>query len=280
VIQELFQSLPDPTKALQQTKQFMFQSIISPKEHFVVRIKTIDGGELPGTIPILERQIGQIIVNQTGNKVQLSSPDTTFYGIVTQNAFHFGQLLAKTHRVNIAQNKPSTRPFFKPSSMNPLLARALANLLRIRPHMLVLDPFCGTGGMVLEAFNLGARIIAVELDTKTVAGAKQNLRHQGHVIKGDARLLPLRKIDCVLTDPPYGRSASTKGVPLPTLIKSFLSNITNQLPRKGLVCITFPKHFPFTSLLSTSEFDCLEEHSVYVHGSLTRRIYLLKRRSS
>ena len=278
VMQELYQSPHQIEKIINQTEQIAFRSMISPKDHFAVRIKAIDGAHSIGLTPTLESQIGKTIVDQTNNKVQLTKPDTTFYGIFTKGTFYFGVLLTKTQRDIIAQQKPSTRAFFKPSSMNPLLARVLANLLRIRPQTIIVDPFCGTGGLLLEAFDLGARIIAIELDTKTVAGAKQNLRRQGHVIKGDARQLPLRLIDGILTDPPYGRSASTKGVPLPELIKVFLSDAADRLLPNRLVCISFPMHFPFQRLLSTSKFDCLEEHSVFVHSSLTRRIYLLRRR--
>jgi tRNA (guanine10-N2)-dimethyltransferase len=277
VIQELLQAPLELEEMLTQTKSFPLFTTLSSKQRFAVRIKAIDGAHPFIAIPDLERRIGKIIVEQTGNKVSLDNPDITFYGIFTESVFYFGLLLAKTRRAKIAEQKPSTRPYFKPSSMNPLLARALANLLRVRSQSLILDPFGGTGGLLLEAHNLGAQIIAIELDTKTVAGAKKNLIPYGHVIKADARHLPLRYIAGILTDPPYGRSASTKGVPLPKLVKAFLQDAASILAQGSLLCITFPQHFPFKQNLPTQYFECLEDHTYFVHSSLTRRIYLLRR---
>ncbi len=45
--------------------------------------------------------------------------------------------------------------------MSPKLARCMVNLTGVKENDLVLDPFCGTGGILIEAGIMGARVIGV-----------------------------------------------------------------------------------------------------------------------
>lgn len=112
------------------------------------------------------------------------------------------------------------RPFFSPVSLEPKWARTLVNLARLRRGDLVVDPFCGTGGILLEAAAVGVRVAGSDLNPDMVDGTRQNLGHYGYepaaLFAADAseavaayRRHDAAPADAVVTDLPYGRSAST-----------------------------------------------------------------------
>ena len=76
---------------------------------------------------------------------------------------------------DFGSRKPTDRPFFQPGSMDPLLARAVANLAGARPDATVLDPMCGTGGVLVEAGLVGADVLGIDAQAKMAAGARENL---------------------------------------------------------------------------------------------------------
>jgi SAM-dependent methyltransferase len=85
-------------------------------------------------------------------------------------------------------------------------ARLLVNLAARRPAGVLLDPFAGAGGIVIEALGAGWRVISADVDP----AVRHGLAHQGaaHVV-ADARRLPLAdaSVDAVATEPPYDRGA-------------------------------------------------------------------------
>jgi len=98
-------------------------------------------------------------------------------------------------------------------SMSPRLAQVLLNLSGLRAGQTVLDPFCGSGMILAEAFIRSMRCLGLDAKTNRVRDARENLgwlvgsvRDKGFDIRvGDARDLPrmLRrsKVDAVVTEP-------------------------------------------------------------------------------
>jgi len=98
-------------------------------------------------------------------------------------------------------------------SMSPRLARVLLNLSGLKKGQTVLDPFCGSGTILAEAFISSMRCLGLDAKTNRVRDARENLRwlvgsvkDKGYDIRvGDARELPhmLRwsKVDAVVTEP-------------------------------------------------------------------------------
>ena len=98
-------------------------------------------------------------------------------------------------------------------SMSPRLARVLLNLSGLSESQTVLDPFCGSGTILAEAFIRSMRCLGLDAKTNRVRDARENLgwlvgtvRDKGYDIRvGDARELPrmLRrsKVDAVVTEP-------------------------------------------------------------------------------
>ncbi|MDG6899577.1 MAG: hypothetical protein JRM88_03335, partial [Nitrososphaerota archaeon] len=93
------------------------------------------------------------------------------------------------------------------------LARTLLNLSGLKPGQTVLDPFCGSGTVLVEALKQSLRCLGLDSRASRVLEARENLRwaiggvtDMGFdVRKGDARELPriLRgtKVDAIVTEP-------------------------------------------------------------------------------
>jgi len=175
-----------------------------------------------------ERELGGVLVD-AGFDVDLDDPDHELRALFSaapraaENASGersepratgscFLAWLAAESVRDYGDRKPTDRPFFQPGSMDPLLARAVCNLAGVEPGDRVLDPMCGTGGVLVEAGLLGARPVGTDAQSKMVAGARQNLDHfleSFDVARADATSLPLREnaVAAAVFDAPYGRQS-------------------------------------------------------------------------
>jgi tRNA G10 N-methylase Trm11 len=94
------------------------------------------------------------------------------------------------------------------------LARTMINLARPGRGGRLLDPFCGTGTVLMEAFNDHLAVYGVDKDEVNVKGCITNLKWCGfssssyHVVRGDSlelgSLFRGLRFDCVVTEPPMG----------------------------------------------------------------------------
>lgn len=85
-------------------------------------------------------------------------------------------------------------------------ARLLVNLTGVREGGLLLDPFAGIGGIVLEAQASRCRVLSMDIDPALRFGLEAfGARH----VVGDARALPYPdgSVSAVATEPPYDETA-------------------------------------------------------------------------
>ncbi|WP_323674212.1 THUMP domain-containing protein [Halorubellus sp. PRR65] len=158
---------------------------------------------------------------------------------------------------DFGDRRPTDRPFFQPGSMDPLLARAIANLAGARPGATVLDPMCGTGGVLVEAGLVGADVLGVDAQAKMAAGARENLAafldddgERGAAddagrptpgdwatMRGDATRLALRDdaVSGVVFDAPYGRQSKIETHGLDDLVAGALAESRRVADRCVLV---------------------------------------------
>jgi precorrin-6B methylase 2 len=106
--------------------------------------------------------------------------------------------------------KPAPRPEI---ALSPRLARTLLNLAGLKPGQTVLDPFCGSGTILIEAYGKSIRCLGLDSSSSRVQEARENLRWStGGIVdtrydvrKGDARdltrMLKGSKVDAVVTEP-------------------------------------------------------------------------------
>ena len=166
------------------------------------------------------------------------------------------------------------QPFFSPISLHPKLARALVNLSSIKKDETLLDPFCGTGGILLEAGLIGAKIIGSDIEDKMTEGCKKTLNF--YKIKnydlhcsdiGDIGSY-IDKVDAIVTDLPYGKSTTTRGEKIDNLyLRAFES--MSKLLKKGRKAVVGISNKDYLSI-GKKYFSLVEEHDFKVHRSLNR----------
>lgn len=245
---------------------------------FAVRAKRYQNAHPEMPLQDLERAIGRVLA-ETG-KVDLSAPATEVRVLVSEFA-HAGGLLARVDRTAFEARHVKHRPYFSPISLHPRYARALVNLARVRPGDRVVDPFSGTGGTALEAALVGARVFASDLDLRMVAGTEETLTHFGvraeAVEHRDVGELPefCPGADAIVTDPPYGRSATTEGEGIDALYERFFLAAREALRPGGRVALAVPhaRH-----LERGAQHLTLEDHHVMrVHRSLDRHFAVFRK---
>jgi len=280
---QFFESGDSVEEIMETAKEMTIASSLVFGKNFAVRVKRIQNYGAHIDKVDLERRLGTIIFNHLkqvnkGMKVKLENPDVTFYGVFTEKRFFFGLSLWKseTYSQRFDDRRGHKRTFFHPGTLEPRLARVLVNLSRVKENELFLDPFVGSGSILIEARLIGANIIGCDIQKRMVQGALVNLQQlhlSGNLICADARHLPLGdEIFAIATDPPYGRSSTTKGIELNTLIQSFLVSAANILQKRRYVCICSPTHIKLQTIANDLGFKTVELHKMRVHKSLSRTI--------
>lgn len=211
-------------------------------------------------------------------RVDLTNPNVEFR-VLLADEFLMGRVLHKVDRSGLEERKVTHRSFNLPISLHPKLARALVNLSRVPTGGVLLDPFTGTGGVLLEASHVGLRPVGADIRRAMVVGARKSLRPFGaeaELLAADAGQGPWRKgrIDGIATDPPYGRAASTRGEPPLRLYERAFSAFAEALPSGGYAAVVLPNEDAVQ--LGQQHLELIERHSVRVHRSLTRHFCVFR----
>jgi len=279
---ELFSCNAILAEILENMRSASLDGFIEHGESFAARVRRIRGAT-PNLIGVeLERKLGEVVLNKVKKtKVHLMAPQKTFFGILTDNRFIFGLKIAEISPKPFVERRPRKRPFFHPTAMSAKLARCMVNLAQPKKDDLLLDPFCGTASILAEAWFIGCHVLGFDVQLHMVKGGLQNLLYYGVKTGGiavaDARHLPVVRVDCVVTDPPYGRSASTLGWGTRQIVEDFLSSIKDMLPKGRRICMASPKSIGIGKIGKDLGFKHVESHFVYVHRSLTREIAVFEK---
>lgn len=168
---------------------------------------------------LVERRLGGVLTDH-GFAVDLDDPDHELRALFADGTCILGWLVTESVR-DFGPRKPTKKPFFKPGSMDPLLARALVNIAGARSGNLLVDPMCGTGGILVEAGLVEADVVGFDAQATMAHGAARNLAHyldgeadpEFATARSDATRLPLRDdaADAVVFDAPYGRQSKIEG---------------------------------------------------------------------
>jgi len=250
---ELFACQAEEATIMKTAENTDFKAVLNAGESFAVRIKRIKE-----------------------HAPQVSTVDKTFFGVLTNDRLVFGIKLTEIKPKTFSERRPRKKPFFHPSAMPSKLARCMVNLARAKSGELVLDPFCGTGSVMVEAALIGCRVLGFDVQRRMAVGCRKNLEHfsvepEGLVI-ADARKLPLTQINCLVTDPPYGRSATTMKSTTKQIVEGVLGSARSLLREGQRICIASPKTLNIARIGAELGYRHLESHFAYVHRTLTREI--------
>jgi tRNA (guanine10-N2)-dimethyltransferase len=271
ICKEIYRTSKPIQKTTEDVSKLRFQEYLKSDETFCVRITRVSNAVPAAITPQLEKELGEIIQNQTSSKVDLKTPDVLFRGVFAENNFFLGIQLYENPRWLFDKRKPSQRDYFMPTSMHPLLARSIVNLARPQEGSLFLDPFVGTGGILIEAEKIGCYCIGSDIKVEVIRGARKNVSEKTSLIIADGRNIPLRRIECISTDPPYGKNSAILGE-FDDVISRFIQEARRLLLPSRWVCFATDSNKGIKPLLSN--FKRIESFDYYVHKSLTRRIWV------
>ncbi|MGQ9542743.1 MAG: hypothetical protein ACUVTM_01450 [Candidatus Bathyarchaeia archaeon] len=270
----LFQTENNEEEIFRRALEIPFLNYLNSEERFIVRTIRLFGLSRHLNRKRIESKIGGLISSATpASKVDPVKFDKEFLGIIGTK-FLFGLVTSKSRRHGMVKHAPKARPALHPATIKPKLARCLVNLARAKPDEIFIDPFCGVGGILIEAAAIGCRVVGSDVDSEMVRGALMNLRHLEPygLLVSDARNLPYHEISSIATDPPYGRAASTFGLEQRVLIRNFLKEVKALLKPKGFLCMASPTGVDICKIGYEEGLDIVERHVMRVHKSLTREI--------
>jgi tRNA (guanine10-N2)-dimethyltransferase len=246
---------------------------------FKVRVRVSDASSWDGSPKRLEAKAGRLLQERTGSTVDLSSPSAEVRLVLAGRAFA-GLLGGSVDRSAMEGRAVRHRPFSHPISLHPKYARAMVNLARVPPGGRIADPFCGTGGILMEAALMDLSPWGGDIDPRMVQGSRRNLEGLGldaDLVESDvgdmARALEER-VDAVVTDPPYGRSTRTLGGGTEGVLDRLYSSAAEVLPEGGRLVVCLPSRDLLPG--EGSPFEVEAVHPMRVHKSLTRHVCVLR----
>jgi tRNA (guanine10-N2)-dimethyltransferase len=216
-----------------------------------------------------------------GGRIDLEHAGRRFWVRGDPESPEYFEEIAPVDREAVEHRRMPTLPFQRPVALAPRLARASANLARIRPGDRVVDPFLGTGALLAEAGLLGASLVGIDRDAEMVRGAVRNLRHFGleaeALVVGDSGEVTLpeagRPFDALLTDPPYGRASGTGGEAAQRVVERVIPRWAELVRPGGRVVLVLPGGYEPLD----APWVVRRRIPVRVHRSLTREFRVYER---
>ncbi len=230
--------------------------------------------------PELERELGGLVSRYC--TIRLDKPETEVRIVAEAGVFFLATKIMDVDRRAIDSRHVKHRAFFSPVSLSPRYARGLLNLCGVTRGKRVLDPFCGTGGIVIESVLLGADTAGSDIDPLMIEGTMKNLEQLGLASGCELRCMDVGRIgefgtfDAVVTDPPYGRSSFYNKEDIGKLYMRYLVAAERCLREGGTIGIVVPD----IKLLPEIEGLEIRVHIVQrVHKSLVRNYVVLGRQA-
>jgi len=234
-----------------------------PEGSFEIKAKVLEGDANPQEV---EEKLGELLLTEN-NSVDLENPEEILRVYITEHEYIIGRDMLDIDRSLFNRRKNQKRPFSSPVSLDPELARLLVNLSEVPAGGKLFDPFCGTGGILIEAGLCGVELFGADIQKEMVSGTRENLEEYG-VMRHDIREAGIeevqdvfdREFDVIVTDLPYGKASKSEGEPAEKFLEP-----APEMVDKTVFMYNEPE-------LGGKEAD----FEIYVHKNLTRYIYILK----
>lgn len=155
--------------------------------------------------------------------------------------------------LRIGEHALHRRPYHQqnlPGSLKPPVAAAMIQMADLQPGQVMIDPFCGTGTLVIEAALQGIVAVGGDILPQAVRGAQVDVpieAAQAALFRWDARRLPFvdSSVDGIVANLPWGKQV---GLPddLPALYRASFAEMRRVVMPGGVI------------VLLTSQPDLLE----------------------
>lgn len=244
-----------------------------PDGTFYVRLRDIDKCHSQ----LLEPELGDIL--DAKGRILFKDPDFKIR-VIHHGKWYLTRVIFERDKKTLEMRRAPLRPFFSPVSLHPKYAKFLVNVSRTREGETILDPFCGTGGILIEAGLLGRKTIGIDLSLNMVVGARLNLKYFGirNCTIHNADFLKMdfeERVDAIVTDMPYGKNTSIRDYKLEQLYEDSFKKFHQVLKDDGVcvVVLSSRDHLKFADGL----FEIISFLEVPQHRSLTRYFVSMKK---
>jgi tRNA G10 N-methylase Trm11 len=168
-------------------------------------------------------------------------------------------LASQSYDSSDAKSRDMKKPVRRESlAISPRLSKILINLSGAKPHGKLLDPFCGIGGILLEALVKKINVYGIDKDSKAIEGAKKNLswltenypiQTKYQVENNDSRKAPDLQFTAIATETPLGKllrkkPSENQAKQIIQNFESFIIPILTKLKKvkkpEAKIAITFP----------------------------------------
>ena len=248
-----------------------------PSGSFAIRTRKIGKEIVSLSSSSIEKGAGELIVSAYNN-VDLETPEHEIVVILAgleDRVLHknksdtlkpviiWGLRRKLPNKNKFESRNPIERPFFKPVSLDARLARLMISLSH-KPGWFpkkIIDPFCGTGGIAIEAIIQGIDILASDLDPVMVEGTHKNLvwsKGKGKYIVKKCSIDNIvelwgRQDDCAFVfDPPYGRNSWKSDNGLDIFLEALKA--AQSINPNGTICTMLPTVPEFMLEEKTSKY--------------------------
>ena len=218
---------------------------------------------------VLEPKLGSLIWKQLQKpKVNLENPKTKIVFIYHKNKIFILKQIKKLNHT-FEQRKAHRREALLPIAMHPRLACAMVNLLY--PAKTIYDPFCGTGGILIEAGLMGINTIGSDIDKRMINATKTNLKK--YKIKAKLKQADATKIKAkhIVAELPFGKNTKKQD-----LIKLYTAFLKNCKKNKSKLVVSFPNTINFKQIIKKTKYKIKSQFKIPIHKSLTKTIVILE----
>ncbi|MCK5239197.1 MAG: hypothetical protein KAR33_06600 [Candidatus Thorarchaeota archaeon] len=191
----------------------------------------------------------------------LKPPNSEILAVFTEQGLYLAKAIA-VYDSMLQQYRDESRPFISSEiSTSPKICRTLLTLAGARAGDVVLDPFCGSGTLLMEAALMDMKCVGIDNDGNAVKGTISNLRWLGRdlgshfnfrILKGDARhsdRIVQSEVDAIAFEPHLGpiyknkprRDDAEKEIEELTLLyRAAMKSFAKILRKDGRIAMTIP----------------------------------------
>ena len=234
----------------------------------------------------VQRLAGSALIERYGKKVNLDQPEVNVRVDVYDRL-----CLVSLQQTQNALDQRQTQVWRPRIALKTTMAYAMLQLCELEGRERLLDPFCGSGTILMEAATVFPNLELYGRDrlAEAVTGVKENIRaahfsHQIQIQPGDARDLapdyPAGFFDAIVTNPPYGVHLGPN-IDFDRLYRKFLSGAEKILKPQGRMVVLVGKgRGAFKKIISQRETFQIHEERLVNTGELYPHLLICDRVAS